>query len=67
MHGLAYGACTFAYITLYPEGAGGNRMLLNMQQTAQRCVIKLVEHCKIITQKQRQVTGKQTTRLCLHL
>lgn len=39
--------CTFAYITLYSQGAAGNRMLLYMQHAAQHYVVKLVEHAPI--------------------
>lgn len=48
MHNLAYGsACKFAYITRWPKGVAGNRVLLYMQYTAQHKVIKLVEHTPV--------------------
>lgn len=51
MHSLAYGsACKFAYITRWPEGVAGNRVLSYMQCTAEYDVHKLVEHAALVAE-----------------
>lgn len=51
MHSLAYvSACKFAYITRWPEGVVGNRVLLYMQYTAEYNVNKLVEHAALVAE-----------------
>lgn len=45
MHRMPYGsACKSAYVTRWPRGVSGDGVLLYMQHTAWRVVIKLVEH-----------------------
>lgn len=51
MHSLTYGsACIFAYITRWPEGVAGNRVLLYMRCTAECNAHKLVEHAALVAE-----------------